>query len=179
MLHIPALWYFDILVIYPHWFPRVKFVMMPYTPTPCFVQQYLWSIAIQAAVGCYNLWAEMRCLGGSPLGGNRCGTWLFPITFLDFIHVFTWFPTAILVLLTILRWSMSYGDIIEIVMQLRYHSYKVSELSSKQIRPAPSRWFHLRMSTNECRKNQIIGSFVASNFLMNFLFHAEFNILCN
>ena len=65
MLHIPALWYFDTLVMYSQWFPRVKFVVIP----PCFAQQqYLWNIAIQQAVGCYNSWANLRCSSCSPLG---------------------------------------------------------------------------------------------------------------
>ena len=44
---------------------RVKFVSIP----PHSVQQhYLWNIALQPAVGCYNLWANIRCSGCSPLG---------------------------------------------------------------------------------------------------------------
>ena len=65
MLHIHALWYFVISVIYPQGFHRVKFVMI----TPCFVkQQYFWNIAIQPAVGCYNLWVDIHCSGCSPPG---------------------------------------------------------------------------------------------------------------
>ena len=68
MLHLPALWYFDTLVIYPQWFRRVKFVVIP----PCFVyQQYLWNIAIQPVVGCYNSWANLQCLSCSLLG-EKC-----------------------------------------------------------------------------------------------------------
>ena len=65
MLHIPALWYFNISVTYPQWFQRVKFALI----LPRFVQQqYLWNNAIQPAVGCYNSWANIPCLGCSPLG---------------------------------------------------------------------------------------------------------------
>ena len=65
MLYIPAMWYFDISVICPHIFRRVKFVIIP----PCFVkQQYLWNMALQPSVGCYNLCANLCCLGCSPLG---------------------------------------------------------------------------------------------------------------
>ena len=43
--------------IFPPWFHRVKLVVIP----PRFVQQqYLWNIAIQSAVGCYNSWANLR-----------------------------------------------------------------------------------------------------------------------
>ena len=36
---------------------------------PRFLKQpYLWSIAIQPTVGCYNLWADILCFGCSPLG---------------------------------------------------------------------------------------------------------------
>ena len=49
----------------PQGFWRVKFVLIP----PRFVQQqYLWNIAIQPAVGCYNSWDNLRCSGCSPLG---------------------------------------------------------------------------------------------------------------
>ena len=52
----------------PKWFRRFKFIIIP----PCFVeQQYLWNIAIKLAVGCYNLWSNIPCLGCSPLGENR------------------------------------------------------------------------------------------------------------
>ena len=62
---MPALWYFDTLVTYRQWFCGVKLVAIP----PHFVrQQYLWNIAIQTAVGCYNSWANVRCSGCSPLG---------------------------------------------------------------------------------------------------------------
>ena len=65
MPHIPALWYFDTSVTW--WFCRVKLVVMP----PRFAyQQYLWNIAIQPTVGCYNSWANLRCSGCSPLGEN-------------------------------------------------------------------------------------------------------------
>ena len=65
MPHIPALWYFDTSVTYPQWFRRVKVVVIP----PCFAwQQYLWNIAIQPAVGCYNSWVNLRCWGCLPLG---------------------------------------------------------------------------------------------------------------
>ena len=69
MLHIPASWYFDTSVTYPQWFRRVKFVVI----SPRFVQPlYLWNIAIQLAVDCYNSWANLRCSGCSPLGENYC-----------------------------------------------------------------------------------------------------------
>ena len=64
MLHIPALWYFDTSVTYGQWFRKVKFVVIP----PRFVlQQYLWNIAIQPAVDCYNSWANLRCSSCSPV----------------------------------------------------------------------------------------------------------------
>ena len=44
----------------PPWLRRVKLVVIP--------QQYLWNIAIQLAVGCYNSWANLRCSGCYPLG---------------------------------------------------------------------------------------------------------------
>ena len=47
-------------------FRRVKFVVIP----PRFVlQQYLWNIAIQPALGCYNSWANLRCSSCSPPSG--------------------------------------------------------------------------------------------------------------
>ena len=59
MLHIPALRYFDVSVIHPQGFHWVKFVIIP----RCFMKQkYLWSIAIQPAVGCSDFWANKRCL---------------------------------------------------------------------------------------------------------------------
>ena len=49
----------------PPWFRRVKLVVIP----PRFIkQQYLWNIAVQPAVGCYNSWANLRCSGCYPLG---------------------------------------------------------------------------------------------------------------
>ena len=74
MLHIPALWYFDIPVIYPHRFHRVEFVIKP----PWIVwQQYLWNIALQPSVGCYNVWANLHYSGCSPSGEkNHCETGL-------------------------------------------------------------------------------------------------------
>ena len=76
VLHIPALWYFGTSVIYPPWFRIVKLVVIP----PRFIQQqYLWNIAIQPAVGCYNPWANLRCSGCYPLGEkllwNRSIVW--------------------------------------------------------------------------------------------------------
>ena len=63
MHHIPALWYFDISVIYPIDFV-VKFVIIP----PCFLkQQHLWNIAIQPGIGCHDVWANTRWSGCSPL----------------------------------------------------------------------------------------------------------------
>ena len=54
-VHIPTLWYFDTSVTYPQWFRRVKIVL------PRFVwQQYLGNITMQPAVGCYNLWTNLR-----------------------------------------------------------------------------------------------------------------------
>ena len=67
MLHIPALWYFGTSVTYRPWFRRVKLVVIP----PRFIlHQYLWNIAIQPAVGCYNSWANLRCSRSYPLGGK-------------------------------------------------------------------------------------------------------------
>ena len=64
MLYIPALGYLDIRVIYPRGVRIVKLVSIP----PSFVWwQYLWYIFTQTGVGCYNLWAAIRCLGCSPL----------------------------------------------------------------------------------------------------------------
>ena len=55
----------------PPWFRRVKLVVIP----PRFIlQQYLWNIAIQPAVGCYNSWANLRSSGCYPLGKNDCET---------------------------------------------------------------------------------------------------------
>ena len=72
MLYLPALWYFDTLVTYIQWFRRVKFVVIP----PRFVkQQYLWNIAIQPAVSCYNSWANLRCSCCSPLGEISLWNW--------------------------------------------------------------------------------------------------------
>ena len=66
MLHLPALCYFDISVIYPYKFRQFL------TPS-CFIQQqYLWTIAIQASVSCYNVWTNSCCSGCSPLGENLC-----------------------------------------------------------------------------------------------------------
>ena len=49
----------------PQWFRRAKLFVIP----PRFAkQQYLWNIAIQPAVGCYNSWANLRCLGCVLLG---------------------------------------------------------------------------------------------------------------
>ena len=77
MLHIPTLRYFDTSVTYPQWFRRVKFVLIP----PRFVQQqYLWNIAIQPAVGCYNSWANIQRSGCSPLG--EISLWNGTITYI-------------------------------------------------------------------------------------------------
>ena len=65
IVHLLALWYFDSSVTYPQWVRRVKFVVVP----PRFaLQQYLWNIAMQPTVGCYNSWANSRCSGCSLLG---------------------------------------------------------------------------------------------------------------
>ena len=65
MLHLPALWYFHMSVICPHRFHRVRFISIP----PCFVKQrYLWNIAMQPSVSCYNVRANLCCSGCSPLG---------------------------------------------------------------------------------------------------------------
>ena len=65
MLHIPAFCFFDTTVTCSQWVCRVKFVVI----TPHFIlQQYLWNIAIQLTVGCYNSWANLQCSGCSPLG---------------------------------------------------------------------------------------------------------------
>ena len=54
----------------PKGFRRVKSAMIP----SCFVkQQYLWNIALWPEVGCHNIWADTRCSGCSPPGGNYCG----------------------------------------------------------------------------------------------------------
>ena len=67
MLHIPPLWYYDISMLYPERLHRVKVVMIPAS----FVQQqYLSSITIKPAVGCYNFWANRRRSVCSPLGEN-------------------------------------------------------------------------------------------------------------
>ena len=64
ILHLPPLWYLDTSITYPQWLHAVKFVVIwPHL----ILQQYLWNIAIQPAVGCYNPWANLRCLS-SPLG---------------------------------------------------------------------------------------------------------------
>ena len=65
VLHIPALWYFGTSVTYRPWLRIVKLVVI----APRFVlQQYLWNIATQLAIGCYNSWANLRCSGCYPLG---------------------------------------------------------------------------------------------------------------
>ena len=65
-------------VTYPQWIRRAKLVVIP----PHFVwQQYLWNIAIQPAVGCYNLWANLRCWRYVPLGEKYCETGLFVFEF--------------------------------------------------------------------------------------------------
>ena len=64
MLHIPALWYFD---IYTHGFSGEKRVII----SPCFVlQEYLWNIALQLSVGCYNVGTNLRCSGCRPQENN-------------------------------------------------------------------------------------------------------------
>ena len=73
VLPIPALWYFGTSVTYPPppppppppWFRKVKLVVIP---TRFIYQQYLWNIAIQPAVGCYNSWANLQCWSCYPLG---------------------------------------------------------------------------------------------------------------
>ena len=68
----PHCGYFDISVTYLQIFRWVKFVVIP----PRFVWQlYLWNIAIQQAVGCYNSWANLRCSSCSPLGGKIFVKW--------------------------------------------------------------------------------------------------------
>ena len=89
MLHIPALWYFGTSVTYPPRFHRVKLVVIP----PRFIwQQYLWNIAIQLAVGCYNSWANLRCSGCYPLGEkllwNRSIEHCFDIVWGNFFQTF-------------------------------------------------------------------------------------------
>ena len=74
MLHIPALWHFDISVIYPQGFHIVKFVEMP----QYFIwQQYLWNIALQLAVSCsaYKLRYVVQVLTAGEK--NNCETGLF------------------------------------------------------------------------------------------------------
>ena len=51
---IYTLCYFVIPVTYPQGFHRVRIVIK----LPSFIQQYLWNIAIQPAVGCSGLWAR-------------------------------------------------------------------------------------------------------------------------
>ena len=64
MLHIPALWYFDISVTYPQGF----YGQICYnTPMFYIIAIHLWNIAIQLRVGCFGLQANMRCLSCSPL----------------------------------------------------------------------------------------------------------------
>ena len=48
--------------------------------TPTFYYIYLWNIAIQPAVGCYNSWANLRCSGCYPLGENYCETGLLRVS---------------------------------------------------------------------------------------------------
>ena len=55
MLHIPTLRYLDISVTYPPGFHGVTFVII----SPCLIEQYLWNIDIEPAIG---------CSGCSPLG---------------------------------------------------------------------------------------------------------------
>ena len=92
MLHIPVLWYFGTSVTYPPWFRRVKLVVIP----PRFIlQQYLWNIAIQPAVGCYNSWANLRSSGFPIRSGKIYGeTGLFSC-----LHLRHW-PMAYLMMLS-------------------------------------------------------------------------------
>ena len=84
MLHLPTLWYFGTSVTYPHFYRRVKFVVIP----PRFVyQQYLWNIAIQPAVGWYHSWANWRCSSCSPLGERTLWNGTMPIPVKRTIHV--------------------------------------------------------------------------------------------
>ena len=81
MLHLPALWYIDIPVICPQSFRRVKFVLIPSR----FVQyQYLWNIAIQPSVSCYNVWANSCCSGCSLQGENLSEIGLFNTQYQSF-----------------------------------------------------------------------------------------------
>ena len=69
LLHLPALWSFDISVICPYRVRTVKFILI----CPCFVwQQYLWNIAIQPSVSCDNV--ELIHVVGAAhrLGKNLC-----------------------------------------------------------------------------------------------------------
>ena len=65
----------------PVLYPPTKWWWMPpwlnksnVTPLFCIAasQQYLRNIAIQPTLGCYKLWANIHCLGCSPLGENWC-----------------------------------------------------------------------------------------------------------
>ena len=58
MLDIPTLSYFNTSVVKPTWLRGVKFVRIP---AHLVYQQYLWNIAVQSAVGCYNLLFNIRC----------------------------------------------------------------------------------------------------------------------
>ena len=49
------------------WFRRVKLVVIPLR---LIQKQFLWNIAIQPVVGCYNSRANLRCSGCYPLGEN-------------------------------------------------------------------------------------------------------------
>ena len=61
----------------PQGFHRFEYIIIP----PCFIwQQYLRNIAIQPAVGCSDLWVNIRFSSCSPLGGNNCETGLLAQT---------------------------------------------------------------------------------------------------
>ena len=65
MLHIPALWYFDTSEIYPQWFRCSQICCN----TTTFVWgPYLWNIALQPAVDCYNKLIYGVRSGSSPGG---------------------------------------------------------------------------------------------------------------
>ena len=74
----------------PPWFRRVELVVIY---ARFIYQKYLWNIAIQPAVGCYNPWANLRCSGCYPLGEKLL--WSRSIVSPSFIFwhkdsIFTW-----------------------------------------------------------------------------------------
>ena len=93
MLHIPASWYFDISVVYHKDF-IVKFLKIPQYFT---LQQYLWNVAIQMAVGCsaYKLMYVVWVLTAREK--NNCETGLLPDPWDHWCdhHMMSWFTESI------------------------------------------------------------------------------------